>query len=47
VIPGEFTVTIHARDESWVSITVDGKAISSEVVAAVVSAAFEDRKRSS
>jgi cytoskeleton protein RodZ len=34
VIPGEFTVTIHARDESWVSITVDGKAISSEVVAA-------------
>lgn len=32
--PGEFTVVIQAREESWVSITADGKAISSELLPA-------------
>ena len=33
-VPGEFTVVIRAREESWVSITADGKAISSELLPA-------------
>jgi cytoskeleton protein RodZ len=32
--PGEFTVVIQTRQESWVSITADGKAISSELLPA-------------
>ncbi len=32
--PGEFTVVIQAREESWVSITADGRAISSELLSA-------------
>lgn len=32
--PGEFTVTIHTRDESWISITADGKTVESELLAA-------------
>jgi cytoskeleton protein RodZ len=32
--PGEFTVVIQAREESWISITADGKAISSELLSA-------------
>jgi cytoskeletal protein RodZ len=32
--PGEFTVVLHAREESWVSITADGKTVPSEVLAA-------------
>jgi cytoskeleton protein RodZ len=33
-VPGEFTVVIQAREESWISITADGKAISSELLSA-------------
>jgi cytoskeleton protein RodZ len=32
--PGEFTVVIQARDESWISITADGKSVESELLAA-------------
>jgi cytoskeleton protein RodZ len=31
-VAGEFTVAIQAREESWISITVDGKTISSELL---------------
>jgi cytoskeleton protein RodZ len=30
--PGEFTVVIQAHEESWISITADGRAISSELL---------------
>jgi cytoskeleton protein RodZ len=30
--PGEFTVVIHAREESWISVTVDGRAIASQLL---------------
>jgi cytoskeleton protein RodZ len=30
--PGEFAVTVHARDESWLSISIDGKHTNSEVL---------------
>jgi cytoskeleton protein RodZ len=33
-VPGEFTVVIQAREESWISITYDGRAISSELMPA-------------
>jgi cytoskeleton protein RodZ len=32
--PGEFTVLIQAREESWISITADGKATASELLIA-------------
>jgi cytoskeleton protein RodZ len=32
--PGEFTVVIQARKESWISITADGRVISSELLTA-------------
>ena len=32
--PGEFTVVIQAREESWISITADGRAIPSELLPA-------------
>jgi cytoskeleton protein RodZ len=32
--PGEFTVIVRAREESWISITADGKTVESEVLAA-------------
>ena len=32
--PGEFTVIIQAREDCWLSITSDGKALSSELLAA-------------
>ena len=32
--PGEFTVVIQAREESWTTITADGKTISSELLPA-------------
>ncbi len=32
--PGEFTVVIHAREESWVSVTADGKTVPSELLSA-------------
>ncbi len=33
-IPGEFTVVIQAREESWTTITADGKTISSDLLPA-------------
>jgi cytoskeleton protein RodZ len=33
-MPGEFNVVIHAREESWVEITADGKAVPSELLSA-------------
>jgi hypothetical protein len=33
-IPGEFTIVIQAREESWTTITADGKTISSELLPA-------------
>lgn len=33
-MPGEFNVVVHAREESWVEITADGKAIPSELLPA-------------
>jgi cytoskeleton protein RodZ len=32
--PGEFTVVVQAREESWTTITADGKTISSELLPA-------------
>ena len=32
--PGEFLVLIHAREESWVSVSVDGKPVGSELLGA-------------
>ncbi|MFZ0798106.1 MAG: helix-turn-helix domain-containing protein [Terriglobales bacterium] len=32
--PGEFTVVIQAREESWISVTADGKTVPSEILAA-------------
>jgi cytoskeleton protein RodZ len=32
--PGEFTVVIQAREDSWISIVADGKAVSSELLTA-------------
>ncbi len=32
--PDEFTVVIHAREESWISVTADGKPVPSEVLTA-------------
>ena len=31
--PGEFTVVIHAREESWIAVTADGKTVPSELLA--------------
>jgi len=33
-IPGEFTVVVHTRDECWIEITADGKALPSELLPA-------------
>ncbi len=42
--PGEFTVVIQAREESWISITADGRAISSELLPAGSERAVRGRK---
>jgi cytoskeleton protein RodZ len=42
--PGEFTVVIQTREESWVSITADGKAHSSELLTAGSERAIRGRK---
>lgn len=42
--PDEFTVVIHAREDSWVSITADGKTFSSELLAAGSERSVEGRK---
>jgi cytoskeleton protein RodZ len=42
--PGEFTVVIQAREESWISITADGRAVSSELLSAGGERAVHGRK---
>ena len=42
--PGEFTVVIHAREDSSVSITADGKTFSSELLAAGSERSIQGRK---
>jgi cytoskeleton protein RodZ len=42
--PGEFTVLIEAREESWISITADGKTVPSELLAAGSERAIRGRK---
>jgi cytoskeleton protein RodZ len=42
--PGEFTVVIHAREDSWVSITADGKTFSSELLGAGSERSVQGRK---
>jgi cytoskeleton protein RodZ len=42
--PGEFTVVIQAREESWITITVDGTTVSSELLAAGSERAIRGRK---
>jgi cytoskeleton protein RodZ len=42
--PGEFTVVIQAREESWTTITVDGKTVSSELLPAGSERTVQGRK---
>jgi cytoskeleton protein RodZ len=42
--PAEFVVTVHARDESWLSVVVDGQPVGSETLAAGDQRAFHGRK---
>jgi cytoskeleton protein RodZ len=42
--PGEFTVVIQAREDSWISITADGRTVSSELLAAGSERAIRGRK---
>jgi len=42
--PGEFTVLIQAREESWISITADGKTVPSELLAAGEQRSIRGRK---
>ena len=42
--PGEFTVVIQAREESWISISADGRTVSSELLAAGSERAVRGRK---
>jgi len=42
--PGEFTVLIQAREESWISVTADGKTISRETLEAGSARAIRGRK---
>ena len=42
--PGEFTVVVQAREESWTTIIADGKTISSELLAAGSERAVRGRK---
>jgi cytoskeleton protein RodZ len=42
--PGEFTVVVHAREESWISTTADGKVAPSEVLTAGSNRVFRGRK---
>ena len=42
--PGEFVVSIQAKDESWLSVLVDGKAIGSETIQAGTERSFRARK---
>ncbi|HMD18041.1 MAG TPA: helix-turn-helix domain-containing protein [Terriglobales bacterium] len=42
--PGQFTVVIQAREDSWISITADGRTVSSELMAAGTERAVQGRK---
>ena len=42
--PGQFTVVIQAREDSWISITADGRTLSSELMAAGTERAVQGRK---
>jgi cytoskeleton protein RodZ len=42
--PDEFTVVIHAREESWIAVTTDGKTAPSEVLAAGGERSIHGRK---
>jgi cytoskeleton protein RodZ len=42
--PGEFTVVVRTREESWISITTDGVRLSSEELAAGSERAIQGRK---
>jgi cytoskeleton protein RodZ len=42
--PGEFTIQIQVRDESWVSITADGKRVESELLPAGTERSVHGRK---
>jgi Domain of unknown function (DUF4115) len=42
--PGEFTVQIQVREESWVSITSDGKRVESELLPAGTERSVHGRK---
>jgi cytoskeleton protein RodZ len=42
--PGEFSVVIQAREESWISITADGRTVSSELLPAGSERAVRGRK---
>jgi cytoskeleton protein RodZ len=44
-IPREFTVTIQARDESWISVTADGKTAPSETLLAGSERTVSGRKQ--
>ncbi len=43
-LPGEFTVVIQAREESWISTTVDGKSTPSELLVAGSERTIRGRK---
>ncbi len=43
-VPGEFTVVVQAREESWLTFAVDGKTTSSELLAAGSERAIRGRK---
>lgn len=42
--PGEFLVLVHAREESWISVTVDGKFAGSELLEAGNDRTFHGRR---
>jgi cytoskeleton protein RodZ len=43
--PGQFAVVIQAREDSWISITVDGRTVSSELMAAGTERAVQGRRQ--
>ncbi|MGO9075367.1 MAG: helix-turn-helix domain-containing protein [Terriglobales bacterium] len=43
--PGEFTIVIQAREDSWIEITADGKTVPSELLAAGSERAIRGRKQ--
>ena len=45
ISPGEFQVLIHAREESWVSVSIDGKFTGSEVLEPGTDRTFRARNR--